>query len=248
MLTSEIRKQIQTGNPGVVLTGAGISVPSGLPSFRGANGLYADKIPPFLEYQYYLNHPDESWQGLVKLFHQSAAAVKPNPAHHALTTLQKNGIIDAIITQNVDMLHQRAGSTNVLELHGSVGRMGCTRCHFRFDADIPARINDPALQKCPQCGSLCKPDIVLFGENLDEKVINQSLAAIHAADWMLIVGTSAAVYPAAQLPIEFKNNGGLVIEINTEPSELTQRVTDIFLQGPCEKILPELVMELQQTK
>lgn len=220
-----------------VLTGAGISAESGVPTFRGANGLWrqyraetlatpeAFDRDPALVWQWY------DWRrGLI-------AAVQPNAGHRVLAGWE--GIFGdfTVITQNVDGLHRKAGSQNVLELHGNIWRTRCTRERIvRDNNETPLRAIPPL---CPSCGALLRPDIVWFGESLDPLTLDRAFAAASACQAMLVVGTSSVVQPAASLPIHAARAGAKLIEINPERTPLSSEA-DLFLQGKAGEIFPEL--------
>lgn len=217
------------------LTGAGISVESGIPDFRSAGGIWS-KYPPRG-----IRHPrrlsGESRQGLadVEGTRGDLGAAAPDPAHFALARLEALGKLHAIVTQNVDNLHQRAGSQKVIEYHGNGGRTYCMKCHRRAALDLAA-LGEGA-PHCA-CGGLLKPDVVLFGELIPTHSLFDAEGLAQCADLVLIVGTSAQVYPAAGLPCTAKQHGALIVECNTEATDFTEEVTDFFLPGKAGEILP----------
>jgi NAD-dependent deacetylase len=226
----------------IAVTGAGISVESGIPDFRSEDGLWT-KYPPF-EYatlDAFHANPDKVWA----LFHELAstfAQVQPNPAHTALAELARLGKLDAVITQNIDNLHQAAGSPNVIEFHGNAARLTCIVCARQRAFD--ETIQPPGAPKCA-CGAAMKPDVILFGELIPEAALTGSEDWARRADAVIIVGTSATVYPAADLPHLAREHGARIIECNVEPTEFTRTITDHFLQGPAGSTLPELVSWLR---
>ena len=223
-----------------VLSGAGISAESGVPTFRGPGGLWQNHRPEDLATpEAFARDPELVWRwynwrrGLI-------AACRPNPAHHALAALEGRGVELTLITQNVDGLHRLAGSRNLLEIHGSIWRVRCTSCaHAGEDRDPDL----PAPPACPQCGGLLRPDVVWFGESLDPDLLARAWGAAERAEVMLVVGTSAVVQPAASLAEVAGRAGATVIEVNLEPTPNTGRV-DISLLGPAGEILPRLVEPL----
>jgi NAD-dependent deacetylase len=223
-----------------VLTGAGVSAESGIPIFRGLGGLWRGRDPmslatpeafdrdPALVWEFY------NWRrGLV-------ATAQPNPAHEALTTLARRVPHLTLITQNVDRLHQRAGSADVLEVHGNLFDVRCTGCGRTTDR---AGESLPPLPRCDACGQLVRPAVVWFGESLPRAVWAAAEAAVQGADLMLIVGTSAVVYPAAGLVETARASGAGVIEINLEPTPVSG-IIDVGLYGKAGEILPQLVAGL----
>ncbi len=181
----------------VFFGGAGVSTRSGIPDFRSAHGIYAGPhgktYEEMLHIDYMLAYPEPFWD-----FYRSVMLypdAKPNTAHHALAAMEKAGRLTAVVTQNIDGLHQAAGSENVLELHGSVHRNYCTRCGGRFSlADI---LSMPTVPQCPHCGGSIRPDVVLYGEPLDDGITTRALEAIRTCDLLIVGGTSLVVYPAA---------------------------------------------------
>jgi NAD-dependent deacetylase len=164
---------------------------------------------------------------------------KPNPGHEALAKLEALGVIKAVVTQNVDGLHQRAGSRHVIELHGSIWRVKCSNpaCTFRVSIGGPPKEVPP---KCPSCGHYLRPDVVWFGEPLPQDAWGEAVSLAEASDTVLVVGTSGAVYPAAYIPLIVKERGGTVIEVNVAESSITP-YADIFLKGKAGEVLPKLL-------
>lgn len=225
------------------LTGAGISVPSGIPDFRSASGLWA-RYDPF-EYatiEAFRRDPEKVWTFLREL-ERTVQGAEPNPAHEALAQLEHAGWLDGVVTQNVDALHQRAGSRRVVELHGSGARLVCPRCGRVYDAAQAARLGDPP--RCV-CGAILKPDIVLFGEPLPPGVYERAVSLVEGAPVLLVVGTSAEVFPAAGLPERSRRRGGLIVEINPQPTALTERVASLHLPFGAEHALPALARAIER--
>lgn len=238
-------RALHAARKGVALTGAGVSVESGIPDFRSPGGLWT-KYPPeqYATIDAYRANPDKVW----KLWHELAEqleSTQPNPGHHALAALEKLGFLDAVITQNVDNLHQRAGSHNVIEYHGNVTDLVCLECGRR--APLMRGLSKEHAPRCDCApGALMKPAIVFFGEMIPAEAASQAELLAYRCKVMLIVGTSATVYPCAGLPFAAKQHGATVIECNLEPTEFTGRITDVFLQGASGKILPLLVEAVQR--
>lgn len=226
----------------VALTGAGISVESGIPSFRGAGGLW-EKYDPF-EYahiQSFLRQPVKVWRMLMEL-EEVIRRAQPNPAHLALAELERLGKLTAVITQNVDNLHQAAGSRRVIEFHGNARRYVCLRCRRQIpETEVDLSQLPPF---CP-CGGLIKPDIVFFGEEIPPEASREAFSLAETCDLMLVIGTSAAVMPASYLPFTAKNHGALIVEINPETTSLTRRLTDYYLRSSASQVLPEAVAILK---
>lgn len=240
-MTDPIQKAaaaIAKGRHVIAVTGAGISVESGIPDFRSPGGIW-DTYPPeeYATIEAFLEAPDRVWQ----LWYDLGAMlgdVQPNPGHLALTALQIMGRLDAIITQNIDNLHQESGSVRVIEYHGNGRHMRCVICAGDTPLDLTQR---SALAPRCACGGVMKPDVVLFGEAIPRDAMQAADRAAALADVVIIVGTSATVYPAAELPVIAKRNGAYIIECNLEPTDFTGTITDAFLQGPAGTVLPRLV-------
>ncbi len=218
----------------VVFSGAGISVASGIPTFRGKNGLWSRYDPTVLDIDYFVTNPKESWRVIREIFYDFLSKVKPNDAHYAIARLGC-----PVITQNIDNLHQEAGSIHVVEFHGTAKTLVCMECGERFDKSVVDLSKIPPL--CKKCGGLLKPDFVFFKEPIPEKAYKQSIVLAQESDVMIIVGTTGEIMPASQIPYIAKDSSSLIIEINIEPSNYTNSITDIFLQGKAEEILPKLV-------
>lgn len=222
----------------IALTGAGISVESGIPDFRSADGLWSKYDP--VEFAYIASfraNPAKVWKMLVELDGILLRA-KPNGAHLALAELEKRGILRAVVTQNVDSLHQRAGSTRVVEFHGNSRTLRCDACERRFPRETVSLASLPPL--CG-CGGALRPDLVFFGEAIPDDAYHQALVAAEKCDLMLIVGTSASVAPASQLPLVAKRKGAFLLEINPRASELTHHLTDLRIAEPAGIALPAIL-------
>lgn len=223
-------------------TGAGISVESGIPPFRGPNGLWAKYNPMFLDIQYFSAYPVESWRLIKEIFYDFFGQARPNAAHLALAHLEAKGKVGAVITQNIDNLHQAAGSRQVIEYHGSCHRLVCVACNESM-AYIPAMLTVmPPV--CPRCGTILKPDFVFFGEQIPYVAYMQALGETRIGDVWLIIGSTGEVPPACDLPYQAKEHGATIIEINIRPSRFTANLTDIFLPGPATRMMTALVEQL----
>lgn len=230
---------IASSNFTVVFTGAGISVESGIPSFRGKSGLWSKYDPRYLELDFFLNHPAESWKVMKQIFYDFMAQAQPNPAHYAIAQLEKAGYVKEVITQNIDNLHQKAGSKLVHEFHGNTRTLMCVECKKDILADDIQLDSLPP--RCPHCQGVLKPNFVFFSEMIPEEVSRLSFAAAEKSDVMLLVGTTGEVMPAAMLPYTAKKkNNATIIEVNPEESLYTPEITDIFLKGKAGEVLPEL--------
>ena len=232
------------------LTGAGMSVESAIPPFRGPGGIWTKHgEPPMDGHQRFLADPKKGWEErlnpsgpMVELKEGLEKAV-PNPGHTTLADLEKMGILKALITQNIDNLHKVAGSVNVMEIHGNYALLRCLGCNRRFERDdISLDILPP---KCPECGGIVKGDTVSFGEPIPTDVLQRCEEESSLSDCMLVIGTSATVYPAAAFPQDILRKGHPIIEINLYESEIT-RLCKISLRGPSGEILPELIKAIRE--
>jgi len=226
----------------VALTGAGISVDSGIPAFRGTQGLW-DKYDP-MEYatiDAFHANPVKIWKMLRELGDMIGDA-KPNAGHEGLAELESLGKLSSIVTQNVDGLHQEAGSSCVIEFHGNGRRLVCLSCKRKYDRD------DMVLDAFPPmcaCMNVLKPDVVFFGEMIPMHALLHAQAEVESCDVMLVVGTSALVEPAASLPHIAKSRGATVIEINLEPTPLTSIVADISIHQSATAALPAVAVAVK---
>jgi NAD-dependent deacetylase len=214
----------------VALTGAGISVESGIPDFRSKEGLWA-RYDPF-EYGHidsFRANPAKVWKLLMEMGALTESA-NPNEAHIALGELERLGIIKMVITQNVDSLHQRGGSRNVVEFHGNFREMHCDNCLKPF---LREEISLETIPPLCSCGGPIRPDVVLFGEGIPPQAYARAFEAAGLCDLMLVVGTSATVAPASQLPLVAKKNGAHILEINPASSEMSYWVTELHIMEPA---------------
>jgi len=226
----------------VALTGSGISVDSGIPEFRGARGVWAKYDPAeYATVDAFVADPEKVWGMMLELGRQIAQA-EPNPGHFALAELERMGHISAVVTQNVDGLHQRAGSTRVIEFHGNVNRLSCIECFRTYPS---SEISFEQVPPLCLCGGVLKPDVVLYGETIPPQAGAEAQAAVHDCRVMLTIGTSAETQPASILPSTAKSVGATVVEINVEPTVITTSATDFFLQGSSSDILPALVQRIK---
>lgn len=221
------------------LGGAGLSTESGIPDFRSSNGVYAALKaygrPPeeLLSHDFFVRHPDVFFDYYRKYLIRPEA--KPNPAHYALARLEQQGKLTAVITQNIDELHQRAGSCNVLELHGSVYRNHCMECGKSWP--VEAVLEADGVPRCT-CSGVIKPDVILYGEGLDSATLTAAVEAIAAADMLLIGGTQLSVYPAAGLVDYFHGRDLAVINLSATPRDAQAALT---IRRPIGEVLAEVV-------
>lgn len=224
-------------------TGAGISVESGIPPFRGENGLWNRYDPIFLNIGYFKTYPLESWRLTKEIFFDFFGKARPNRGHTGLAKMEEDGYLDAIITQNIDNLHQEGGSKEVYEIHGNSRELICVDCGNKVSLTEEHLNNLPP--KCKKCGGLLRPDFVFFSEPLYEPDATKSFIEAEISDAFLVIGTTGEIMPASQIPIIAKNNGATIIEINVKKSNYTDEITDIFLNGKATKLIDELVKALQ---
>ncbi len=223
-------------------TGAGISVESGIPPFRGPNGLWSKYDPTTLEIGYFLRYPEKSWRIIKEIFYDFFGKAEPNDAHYTLAAMEREGLLQTIITQNIDYLHQQAGSRHVYEYHGTSAELVCLDCQQIVS---PEEISLEKLPpKCTACGGLLKPNFVFFGEAIPVEAADQAMYEARHSDVFIIVGSTGEIMPASMIPSMVKDYGGKVIEVNVEASNYTRTVTDLFLQGKATEIFNALAQEL----
>ncbi len=230
---------------GVALTGAGISTPSGIPDFRSPeSGLWKRYDPMEVASLRAFRHNPERFFAWLREIASGIHAARPNPAHYALVSLQQAGYIHTIITQNVDALHQRAGARHVLEVHGSLETLTCTRCYHKFRAAdyMEAYLENGDIPRCADCGGILKPDVILFEEQLPIQVWHQAQEAARTCDLMLVAGSSLTVMPVAGLPMQTLNNNAPLIIVNKAPTYIDVRA-EVVLRGDVAELLPLLAEE-----
>ena len=225
----------------VFFGGAGVSTESGIPDFRGANGFYFQEreipLEMVLSIDFFTQHPEAYWEW----FHEIYRPVEPNGAHRTLAALEGAGLLDAVITQNIDGLHQRAGSRAVWELHGNWERLVCTRCGTIAALGEAVTLDGDPVPACPSCGGQMRPDIVMYGESLDEAVIEAAVSAIARASVLIVAGTSLVVYPAAGLINYF--SGDHLVLMNATPTSADVRA-DLIIREPVGETLDRVMDQL----
>jgi len=234
----------------VVLSGAGISTPSGIPDFRSPDSGLWEHFDPFevASLTSFRHNPANFYEwmrGLARLILDA----QPNPAHFSLAKLQQSGYVQTIITQNIDSLHQRAGSHNVLEVHGSLETLSCTGCYQRVRGQdyVEAFVERAEMPYCPKCGAILKPDLVLMGEQLPAKTWLQAMQASKNCDLMIVAGSSLEVLPVAGLPMRALENGARLILINYTKTYLDVRADVVFHEDVAE-ILPLIVKQVTRAE
>ncbi|ABW01287.1 NAD-dependent protein deacetylase [Caldivirga maquilingensis] len=227
----------------IAFTGAGISTESGIPDFRGPQGLWRRFDPALASIDYLNTDPKGFWEFYIERFRVLNNA-RPNKAHLALAELEKLGIIKYVITQNIDNLHQSAGSINVIELHGNYTTVYCMRCKTQYPFTLALRKYEEGENppRCPKCGGILRPNVVLFGEPVNE--INRALEIAALSDVALVVGSSLTVYPAAYVPLVVKEHGGRLIIINLEPTDYDD-YADVVLHCSASEALDLVLNEVK---
>ncbi|RKY05126.1 NAD-dependent protein deacylase [Candidatus Poribacteria bacterium] len=206
----EFLEELRRSSYAVVLTGAGVSTPSGIPDFRGPKGIYSRVPPETFEIDFFLRHPERYYE-VERGILSSSFDAEPNETHLLLAKLESMGLIKGVITQNIDGLHQRAGSKVVVELHGNISTGTCLSCGRKFSREeINAKLESSPVPRCG-CGGLIKPDVVFFGEQLPPDALEKGTEMASKADLMVVMGSSLVVYPAANLPLLTVRNGGRLI-------------------------------------
>ncbi len=232
-MDARVKNIVEKSKNIVFFGGAGVSTESGIPDFRSKDGLYTAMnkygYPPerILSHSFFVEHPDIFYRYYRK--HMLYPDVLPNAAHFSLAKLESEGKLQAIITQNIDGLHQKAGSKNVHELHGSVLRNYCMNCNEKYEADFIIKNN--SIPRCEKCGGIVKPDVVLYEEPLDARVLDRAVNAISAADTVIVGGTSLVVYPAAGL-LEYFRGDNLIL-INKDRTAYDERATLLINDSIC---------------
>ncbi|MBN2157828.1 MAG: NAD-dependent deacylase [Spirochaetes bacterium] len=233
----------------IALTGAGISTESGIPDFRSRGGLWERYDPSeYATIDAFHERPGKVWEMLFDMVGLTRSA-RPNPGHAALAELEKMELLKCIITQNVDNLHQEAGSVNVIEYHGNVSRLECLSCGTVYEDrefDVAEIIKSRVPPVCGKCKVMLKPTVIFFGEMIPQEATVRSQEAARNADVVMVIGTSATVYPAAGIPLIAKQNNAVIIEFNIEETGLTNYATDIFVRGKTGTTLPDLVNMIKQ--
>ena len=230
----------------IALTGAGISTESGIPDFRGPNGLWKRVNPEYGTYTFFKEHPDIFWKFYIELYNQFKDA-EPNPAHYSLSDMEKLGLLKSVITQNIDGLHQKAGNSLVIELHGNLRTITCLFCKAKYTYEEVMKIIDEVgyPPKCRICGGILKPDVVLFGEPLPSEVVSRAYEEASKANLILVLGTSLCVYPAAFIPDIVKSHGGKVVIINLESTEKDE-IGDVVIHGKLGEVMLRIIESIKR--
>lgn len=231
----------------VVLSGAGLSTPSGIPDFRSeGSGLWSRDEPlEVASMMTFRTRPAQFFHWFQPLASQIFNA-SPNPAHYAIAELEQKGRIQSVITQNIDMLHQKAGSRRVIEMHGTLRTLSCTQCYRQqgYESYLPAFVENGTIPHCPHCGALLKPDVILFGEQLPQKAWFEAQREARSCDLMIVVGSSLEVLPVAGLPMQAIDRGAHLIIINNSDTYLNVRA-DVVLREDVAAVLPAISERVQ---
>lgn len=233
---------LQASNQTVALTGAGISTPSGIPDFRSpTSGVWEQHDPAEVASIYAFRENPRNFYTWLRPLAKLILAAQPNPAHEALAQLEKYGPLEALITQNIDMLHHRAGSRSVLEIHGHLRRATCMGCEEKFIAPklLAAYVETGDMPRCKLCGEVLKPDIILFGELLPMRLLKEAQMYALTCDLILVVGSSLEVAPAGDLPALAKQTGARLIIINHDPTHIDHQA-DLLISADVAEVLPQL--------
>jgi NAD-dependent protein deacetylase/lipoamidase len=243
MSAAALAALIRERGPCVVLTGAGVSTESGIPDFRSPTGIWADFDP--LEYaslDAFRRDPEKVWRFYAPRFAMLTDA-EPNAAHRALAELERRGLVRAIVTQNIDLLHERAGSHEVVEVHGSIRTSTCPACGAVHPlAEVVALLDSAGAPACAQCGAVLKPDVVFFGEQLPVAAIDRAYALAREAGLLLVVGSTLEVWPVAELPLVTQGEGGSVAIVNQGPTAMDDRA-DLRIEGSAGETLERVVLD-----
>jgi NAD-dependent deacetylase len=234
----------------VVLTGAGHSTPSGIPDFRSpGSGLWEHVEPMEVASIYGFQRDPKAFYAWIRPLVKQMMEAQPNPAHYALAELEEMGVLKAVITQNIDELHHRAGSEHVLELHGSVRTATCAECRERLPTGEmwPAFVASAQLPHCPHCGGLLKPDVVLFGELLPVHILTEAQQESERCDVMWVAGSSLEVYPAADLPLRAVQAGAQALIVNYEPTYMDARAA-VVIHDDVAVIVPQIAARVAELK
>jgi len=228
----------------VALTGAGISVDSGIPPFRGKGGVWEKIDPDYAHIDKFMEDPADVWNVLIKDMKLLIDRAKPNDGHKGLAKLEQMGILEAVITQNVDGLHQMAGNTDVIEFHGSFAWQRCMICQKRIET---AKVDISEIPPRCQCEGILRPEVVFFGEMIPHEALFRSRRLAANCDIMLVVGTSAVVHPAATMPMIAKQSRAKIIEINPERTPLTGNISDYLIQGKAGDVMNAIIAQMQDS-
>jgi NAD-dependent deacetylase len=245
MSIERLAELIRESDRVVILTGAGISTESGIPDFRSPSGIWAEYDPQeYATIEAFRADPVKVWRFYALRF-RALTEAEPNPGHLALAELERAGFVHAVVTQNIDLLHERAGSREVVEVHGSIRTSSCLGCGSRRTLEEVLQLLDDGVPRCPACGEVLKPDVVFFGELLPETAIDRAYELARSAGLMLVVGSGLEVWPVSQLPDETTRAGGHVAIVNKGPTTFDDRAV-LKIDGGAGETLAALARRLLQ--
>lgn len=244
-MIEQFKEKLLKARHAIAFTGAGISVESGIPPFRGEHGIWNQYDPEVLDIDFFYRHPEQSWAVIREIFYSFFGEAKPNMAHLMLARLEQAGLLKAVITQNIDNLHQEAGSEVVIEYHGNSKWLLCTHCGYRQMADDELLRTIPVM--CPQCGGLMKPNFVFFGEAIPQTAHFLAMQHAREADLVIVIGALGEVFPAANIPFEAKRNGAYIVEVNPGHTSFTGQITDLHLPMKAGDAFGELAVLMDGT-
>jgi NAD-dependent deacetylase len=244
MSVARLAELVRERGPAVVLTGAGISTESGIPDFRSPTGIWADYDPQeYATIDAFRSDPVRVWRFYALRF-RALTEAEPNAGHLALAELERSGLVRAVITQNIDLLHERAGSREVVEVHGSIRTSSCPRCGARYPLDrVLPLVEDGGVPRCAACGEVLKPDVVFFGEVLPEHAIDRAFELARSAGLLLVVGSGLEVWPVSMLPGETARAGGEVAIVNRGQTTFDAEAV-LKIEGGAGETLAALVRAL----
>jgi NAD-dependent deacetylase len=238
-----LARLIEERQPCVVLTGAGVSTESGIPDFRSPTGMWARLDPSeYATIEAFRTDPAKVWTFYGPRIGMLTGAA-PNAAHLAIAELERRGLVEGVVTQNIDLLHERAGSRAVVEVHGSIRTFTCLQCGGGYDLPHVLRLLEPSSgepPRCSSCAAVLKPDVVFFGELMPERALDEAYALARAAGLLLVVGSTLEVWPVADLPAETLRRGGALAVVNLGPTAYDSRA-DLRIEGSAGEILPAVV-------
>jgi len=241
-----IAQEFNKSKHAVAFTGAGISSESGIPTYRGEGGLW-NKYDPnkYASISHFMKDSSYYWNFFLEVRYPQLKEVKPNSAHLALADLEALGKMETVITQNIDGLHQEAGSSDVIELHGTTRIIYCMDCGQEYDMeDIYPKLRTELPPLCEKCAGMLRPDVVFFGEMLDPDVLNLAYKAASESDFLIAIGSSLVVYPAAGIPVQAKQSGALLAIINREPTPM-DHLADWVINDRAGQVLPQIVEHIK---
>jgi NAD-dependent deacetylase len=243
-----IAKDIASSKHVIAFTGAGISAESGISTYRGQGGIWNKYDPAiYANIDYFHRDPSYYWNFFRDVRYPMIKQAQPNAGHRALAELETLGKLRAVITQNIDELHQQSGSTHVIELHGTTRRYYCLKCSQRFDFDTVFEMSGKDIPPpCPECKGMIRPDVIMFGEPLKTDVLRSAFEAAEACDFVLAVGSSLVVYPAADIPARAKRQGAKLAIINKDETPMDP-VADYVLREASGSVLPAIIDQLKDS-